>query len=108
MVQPEQDSTIQERLTEIANATGNAVLVLNADIDGACFRDVLTELDAIEHQEVLTLILNSLGGEIEYAFWIAKSIRRQCDYLEVMVPDRAKSAATLIASRRPHIPWSVW
>lgn len=96
MVQPEQDSP-EKRLTELANATGGAVLSLKADIDSTCLSEVLTALDGIGEQNVLSLILTSRGGEIEYAFWIAKVIREQCNHLNVLVPDRAKSAATLIA-----------
>lgn len=97
MVQPEQNDPDQERLVEIANATGGAVLVLNAGIDGACFNGVRAALNQIGEQDVLSLVLNSGGGSIEFAFRIAKAVRANCNELEVLVPARAKSAATLIA-----------
>lgn len=97
MAEPEQDKTVEERLAEIANAKGNAVLVLNAGIDGASFADVVVSLNRIGHQDKLSLVLNSAGGSIEAAFGIAKAIRGQCREFEVIVPDIAKSAATLIA-----------
>ncbi len=97
MVEPEQDKTVAERLVNLANATGNAVLVLNADIDADSFVQVASALDSIGDQEALSLILNSRGGYIEFAFHIAKAIRASCKELEVLVPARAKSAATLIA-----------
>ena len=97
MVSPEQDSPRQKSLTELANDTGNAVLVLNADIGHDSFTKVVSALDNIGAQKALSLILNSDGGSIDDAFRIAKAVRANCEYLEVIVPDRAKSAATLIS-----------
>lgn len=97
MAEPEQDSPRQKGLTELANATGNAVLVLDAGIDGVSFADVVASLNRIGPQDKLSLVLNSPGGSIEAAFGIAKAIRGQCQEFEVIVPDIAKSAATLIA-----------
>ena len=97
MVEPEQDKTVEERLAEIANATGSAVLALNAGIGPDSFGEVVSALGNIGAQETLSLILNSPGGSIEYAFRIAKAVRANCEYLEVIVPARAKSAATLIS-----------
>ena len=97
MVEPEQDKTVEERLAAVANATGSTVLVLNADIGPDSFAKVVSALGKIGDQEALSLILNSDGGSIEDAFRIAKAIRASCNELEVLVPARAKSAATLIA-----------
>lgn len=97
MVSPEQDKTVAERLVEIANATDSAVISLRAEIDADCLGAVQSALVDIGEEEALSLILTSPGGQIEYAFWIAKVIREQCGSLNVMVHDRAKSAATLIA-----------
>lgn len=97
MVASEQDKTVAERLVEIANATGNAVLALNADIGPDSFTKVVSALGNIGTQKALSLILNSDGGYIDDAFRIAKAIRASCTELEVIVPARAKSAATLIA-----------
>ena len=97
MVEPEQDSPRQKSLTKLASARGHAVLALNADIGPDSFVKVASALGKIGDQESLSLILNSDGGSIEDAFRIAKSIRASCNKLEVLVPARAKSAATLIA-----------
>ena len=97
MVASEQDKPVAERLAEIANTTGNAALVLNADIGPDSFTKVVSALGNIGTQETLSLILNSDGGYIDDAFRIAKAIRASCNELEVIVPARAKSAATLIA-----------
>ena len=70
---------------------------LNADIGSDSFVDVLSHVDKRGEQENLTLILNSNGGSIEFAFLMAKAIREKCDNLTVLVPLRAKSAATLLA-----------
>lgn len=93
----EQNSYAPEPLTELANVTGNAVLVLNSDIHGTCFREVVASLESLGSWEALSLILNSRGGSIEDAFWITKAIRDQCQKLDVIVPNMAKSAATLIS-----------
>ena len=93
----EQSNSIDKRIADLANATGNAVLVLNADIDAGCFDNVVASLDEIGQQDILYLVVNSLGGTIEFAFLIAKAVREKCHHLNVVVPQQAKSAATLIA-----------
>ena len=97
MESPEQNNSIDKCMADLANTTGNAVLVLNADIDAGCFDNVVASLDEIGHQDKLSLVLNSPGGSIEFAFRIAKAVREKCDHLDVVVPKQAKSAATLIA-----------
>ncbi len=97
MTSPEQDNPVQERLTKLANVTGNAVLVLNSDITHNCLQNVRSSLANLDRQESLSLVLNSSGGSIEDAFLIAKAVRSHCERLDVLVPHRAKSAATLIA-----------
>lgn len=84
-------------LSELSELAGNAVIVLDSDIDSECLGEIIESLDEIGHQESLSLILNSSGGSIEYAFWIASVVRDRCDHLDVLVPNSAKSAATLIA-----------
>ncbi len=44
----------------------------------------------------VALVLDSPGGSIEVAYWILKALRRYVDILYVLVPDKAKSAATLL------------
>ena len=93
----EKNNPIDERIADLANAVGNAVLVLDTDIDAGCFVDVVASLGEIGHQDTLSLVLNSPGGSIEFAFRIAKAVREKCHHLDVVVPAQAKSAATLIA-----------
>lgn len=93
----DQQNPADKILAEFANITGTAVMVLNAEIDAQCFQGVRESLQKLGRQETLSLILNSGGGSIEYAFWIVTAIRGQCDHLDVIVLDHAKSAATLIA-----------
>ena len=97
MEQSVQQSAADKILSELSKLTGDAVIVLNSDIDGRCFREVRESLEKLGTPETLSLILTSGGGSIEYAFWIATAIRGKCDHLDVIVPDHAKSAASLIA-----------
>ena len=92
-----EQSPANKLLSEFASATGSAVMLLNSDIDDACWVSVTKWLQLIGRQERLSLFLTSDGGSIEDAFWIVTAIREQCDSVDVLVPDRAKSAATLIA-----------
>ena len=62
MVEPEHNETVdpvEECLVKLANATGNAVLVLNADIGPDSFAKVVSVLDNIGDQEAFSLVLNS-------------------------------------------------
>ncbi len=73
------------------------VILLKADIDEDCYSRLSEALTDIGFQERLALVLESLGGSIEWAFWIAKALREHCRALDVVIPSNAKSAATLIA-----------
>ena len=97
MATDESSSSFEQQLSEFANLSNEALLVLNSDINSECFRSVTNALAQIDGEHDLYLILNSPGGSIEIAFWIAKAIREKCRNFDVMVPDSAKSAATLIA-----------
>ncbi len=97
MITPERDQNIKENLKEFANVTGKAVLVLNADVNNDSFQAVSNELAKLNGKQDILLVLQSPGGFIEFAFWIAKVIRGKCKDLDVLVPELAKSAATLIA-----------
>ena len=61
-------------------------------------------LEAIDHKVRITLLLDSPGGDVDAAEKFVHLLREACkspsrsrDALEVVVPQRAKSAATLIA-----------
>lgn len=58
------------------------------------------ELDKIElpkEKVKITLIIDSLGGDAYSAYKMIKLIRSKCEKLTVVIPERAKSAATLMA-----------
>jgi hypothetical protein len=44
----------------------------------------------------LHLILNSMGGDGETALRMVRSVQTRCNHLTVVIPDQAKSAATLL------------
>ena len=67
----------------------------------AIYRTLEKRQDADKKKPIL-LILDSGGGHIEPAYFIGKMLREQTD-LEVVVPRRAKSAATLICCAASHI-----
>ncbi len=90
-------SDFQRSVAQFACDVNLPILVLNSDINVDSLREVIEALEEFGHQREIWVVLNSLGGEIEYAFWIAKYIRGRCDEMNVLVHDRAKSAATLIA-----------
>lgn len=86
-----------QALSQLSQKIGGAILVIKSDIDPECRRAVVRRLAAVEQQERLTLLLESPGGFIEDAFWIAKTVRSRCRRLDVVVTGWAKSAATIIA-----------
>ncbi len=88
---------IKDPLFRLANIMKHPVISLSAYIDDRSFIETRRVLDNIGEQKSLSLIVNSLGGSIECAFLIAKGLREKCSHLNVIVPDQAKSAATLIA-----------
>lgn len=64
--------------------------------------DVETLYDVLSHTiegraQTLELVLNSLGGDACAAFKIVKVVRKFCETFNVIVPVKAKSAATLVA-----------
>ena len=73
----EEALSLEQRLSDFSNVTGSNLLVLNSEIDFECFRAVRNELAKNDGKQNTTLILNSPGGLIEFAFWIAKAIKRR-------------------------------
>ena len=95
---PQTDAAPPDKpLSELSQKTGGAILLVKSNIDPECRYEVVRQLAAADRAERLTLLLESPGGSITDAFWIAKAIRRRCETLDVMIPGAAKSAATLIA-----------
>lgn len=60
--------------------------------------DVLAVRTALEGEagEHLDVIVSSPGGDIEAAYLVARELRRRFAHLTILVPFRAKSAATLL------------
>lgn len=53
-------------------------------------------LSKIGHQEHLDFVIQSRGGFADDAYHMADVLREYCDHLSVLVPTKAKSAATLV------------
>ena len=56
----------------------------------------LDQLHQIGHKKTLSLVLVSYGGEGHAALRIASILRHYCEFLNVLVPSRAASAATML------------
>ena len=93
-------------IREIEATTGRALLcyVSRGPITELDTYDLIRLLDMIESGTALTLLLDSPGGKIDPAEKMVHLLREACGllsgpggHLEVVVPHRAKSAATLIA-----------
>ena len=93
----------QQRIREIEQATGRTLIiyVANASHPGGFinrddilpFGDLLTDKKAVD----LDLMLQSPGGDIDKAEKIVYMCRKRALSFRVIVPESAKSAATLIA-----------
>ena len=62
----------------------------------AGFRSLQEKTPRLSGRKEIAVLLNSLGGNVEAAYWVVKALRRHVDSVNVLVPDRAKSAGTLI------------
>ena len=96
-MEPVQHTQIKQKIASFSKASGSAVMVINSGIDSQCKEGVAQLLSKIGKKERLTVLVESLGGSIEEAFWIAKEIRMWCKQLDVAVTGSAKSATTIIA-----------
>ena len=71
-----------------------------ADIDRRLFRDIQEEIDAAittsATDTAIDVWLESPGGDAHSAYKIFLELRSRCSRLRVVVPDYAKSAATLL------------
>lgn len=93
----------QQLIREIEASTGNALLCMVSE-RGEIRRGVTTAgivdlLHNVPHGKPIDLLLNSPGGDIDTAEKIITLIRKRAEAapVRVVVPDFAKSAATLIA-----------
>src|SRR5262249_10232736 len=78
-----------------------------AVVSGPIVYQTLVYLEELIHEADpsidLHVMLTSDGGDGETALRIAKSLQSRCKELTVVIPDRAKSAATMIALAAHHI-----
>lgn len=100
----ENDNQRKELVRKIQNRTGTKLIVYTANpnfspnfIDQNDIRFVNDLLQSTGDVERLDLMLNSPGGEPETAEKIAIMCRAHCKNFRVIVPNSAKSAATMIA-----------
>jgi len=71
------------------------LLYISRTVDHA---DILTVRHLLTDWEgdTLDLIVGSPGGDIEAAYFLTRELKRRVDHLNILVPFRAKSAATLL------------
>lgn len=93
----------QQLIREIERTTGNVLLCMVSE-HGQIQRGITTAgivdlLHNVPHGKPIDLLLNSPGGDIDTAEKIITLIRKRAESepVRVIVPDYAKSAATLIA-----------
>lgn len=94
-------------LTEIEKIQNSNVILyatsdrpgMEAQIDNDAFDHFVHHLDAIwnNNKTKMTLILHTAGGNTSAAWRIINLLRIFCDELEVIIPNRAHSAGTLIS-----------
>jgi hypothetical protein len=70
---------------------------LETQISGDVFDHFVNHLDRIGVVDRIVLIIYSRGGDTLAAWSLINLIRQYCDYLVVLAPSRAHSAATLIS-----------
>jgi len=106
----EADTQRKELIKRIQSITGARLIVYTANpnfspnfIDQNDIRFVNDLLQSIGDVEKLDLMLNSPGGEPETAEKIAMMCRAHCQTFRVIVPNSAKSAATMIALASDYI-----
>ena len=93
----------RDQIRQIETATGRTLLCYVSQAQPIVYPDVYQLhrlLEGIELGTPITLLLNSTGGEIDAAEKLVHRLREICldspGALEVVVPDYAKSAATLM------------
>ncbi|HEV2490286.1 MAG TPA: hypothetical protein VGT03_10790 [Candidatus Acidoferrales bacterium] len=72
-------------------------LILTENLDRILVDKIYDQRNEFENVEVLDVLLDSHGGDIEAAYQLVSLFRHKCKKLRVFVPDWAKSAATLFA-----------
>jgi hypothetical protein len=74
---------------------GNSTFINDDDIE--VVHEVLDDVCEGKRVDTIEIILSSLGGEANAAFNLVRIIRRYADKFNVIIPRKAKSAASLIA-----------
>lgn len=87
-----------EVITEIENIRCHrlVVYVSRGSIGPWDILPLHTLLSKLGHQEHLDFAIQSPGGYADDAYHIATVLHEHCDHISILVPTRAKSAATLI------------
>ena len=92
--------SVEKCLSALAELQGMPILCLFHDqeddegLDNRCLGQVRGIISELAPHRKVSVLINSPGGDIEDAFRIVRTIRHHVDYMEVLVPYWAKSAAT--------------
>ena len=84
----------------LAERRGRSVLCINSAIDFNCVEVARSAADDLDEAGSLTVLLNSPGGDIESAYRMLLALRDKAGNIEVLVPERAKSAAVFFLVER--------
>lgn len=92
-------------MTQIENNRGSKVILystssrmnMQTNIAGDVIDLFAEHLEKLESPAKITLILHTLGGSTLAAWNLVNMIREYCDYLEIIVLNKARSAGTLIS-----------
>lgn len=97
-----EQQTLDALITTLENERGSRVLVYwtsdMARISEAAVMSVYDQLNAIGKTQKIDLFLRTNGGDTEVPWRVVSLIREYCDEFGVLVPYRAASAGTLIAT----------
>ena len=87
-------ASLSELMQELANKRGRPVLLVNHDMDWDCVGEVRGVADKLDNAGTLTVLVNSLGGDIRCAYLMLLALRDRVRDIEILAPGYAKSAAT--------------
>ena len=87
------DDPLADFTLMLAKRRGRSVLCVNRAIDSNCVEVARAAADDLDEAGSLTVLLDSPGGEIESAYRMLLALRDKAGDIEVLVPERAKSAA---------------
>ena len=90
------DAPLTDFMLTLAERRGRSVLCVNRAMDQTCLENVYEIADNLDAPEGLTILLNSPGGDIGAAYRMLLALRGRVDDIEILVPGRAKSAATFL------------